>query len=92
MAFLRLAAIVIALELALYVALSLWLRSLERERLEGEWDAANPHAPGPSDARHAWVERRMAAFHRTLRARLVLLVLILPFLAIMAIVYTVNYV
>ena len=64
---------------------------LAREALEAEWDEANPDRPGPSDARHAWIAREMADYHRSLRARLVLLVLVLPFLAIMAIVYMVNY-
>jgi len=90
-ALLRLAAIVIAIEAVFYVLLSIYLRSLERERLEEAWDAANPGRGGDSPARRAFIERRMAAFHKTLRARLVALVLVLPFVAIMVIVYFVNY-
>lgn len=91
MAFIRLGAVVIAIEAALYVVLSIYLRSLQRERLEEAWDADNPGRGGDSPARRAFVERRMARFHKTLRARLVALVLVLPLVAIMVIVYTVNY-
>lgn len=90
-AFIRLAAITIAIEALFYVLLTIYLRSLERERLEEAWDAVNPGRGGDSPARRAFVERRMADFHRTLRARLVALVLVLPFVAIMGIVYVVNY-
>ena len=48
---LRLLAVVIAIEAAIYVILSLYLRSLERERLEEEWDAANPGRGGDRPGR-----------------------------------------
>ena len=88
---LRLLAVVIAIEAAIYVVLSLYLRSLERERLEEEWDAANPGRGGDSEARRAFLDRRMQTFHKTLRARLVALVLVLPLVAIGVIVYVVNH-
>lgn len=91
MALLRLAAVVIAVEAVFYVLLTIYLRSLERERLEEAWDAANPDRAGHVPARSAHVEEAMQRFHRTLRARLVALVLVLPFAAIMVIVYVVNY-
>ena len=88
---LRLLAIVIAMEAAAYVVLSIYLRSLERERLEEDWDAVNPGRGGDSEARRAFVDRRMRMFHKTLRARLVALVLVLPLVAIAVIVYVVNH-
>lgn len=88
---LRLAFILVLIEAVLYVVLTIYLRSLERERLEKAWDAANPVRGGDSEARRAFLERRMATFHNTLRARLVALVLVLPVVAVMVIVYVVNY-
>lgn len=88
---LRLLAAIVVLQAVLYVVLSIYLRSLERERLEEAWDAVNPGRGGDSPARRAFVERRMAGFHRTLRARLVALVVLLPLVAVAAIVYVVNY-
>lgn len=91
MKFVRLAALVIALEAFLYVILSVYLRSLERERLEKAWDEVNPGRGGDSPARREFVERRMAVFHKTLRAQLVTLAVLLPMVAISVIVYFVNY-
>lgn len=88
---LRLLAALVVIEAVLYVVLTVYLRSLERERLEKAWDAVNPGRGGDSPARRAFIARRMAGFHRTLRARLVVLVMVLPVVAIAAIVYVVNY-
>ena len=88
---LRLLAIVVAIEALFYVVLTIYLRSRERERLEGAWDAVNPGRGGDSEARRAFVDRRMVRFHNTLRARLVALVLVLPLVAIAAIMYVVNH-
>ena len=42
MAIIRLAAILIAIEALFYVLISLYLRSLQRERLEETWDERHP--------------------------------------------------
>ncbi|MRX50229.1 hypothetical protein GI374_07170 [Paracoccus sp. S-4012] len=89
MAMLRLAAILLVIQGVSYLSLTIYLRSLERERLEGVWERDNPG--GARAARAAFVGRRMQGFHRTLRARLVALVLVLPFVAVMLIVYLVNH-
>lgn len=91
MAVIRLALVLIAVQAVLYVVLSIYLRSLERERLEEAWDAVNPGRGGDSPARRDFVERRMRSFHRTLRARLATLVVVLPLVAVAMIVYVVNY-
>ena len=87
----RLGLAIIVMQAVLYVVLTIYLRSLERERLEEAWDAVNPGRGGDSPARRAFVARRMAVFHRTLRARLVAVVVLLPLVAVAGIVYVVNY-
>ncbi len=90
-ALIRLAALVIGLEALFYVLISLYVRSLQRERLEKQWDARHPEIAGDSETRRDFVRKSMVGFEKTLRARLVMLVLILPFVAIMATIYLVNY-
>lgn len=91
MAILRLAAILIAIEALFYVLISLYLRSLRREALEKAWDRRHPDRAGDGRERRTFVRRSMRGFEKTLRARLVALVLVLPFVAVMVIVYYVNY-
>ena len=92
MAFLRLILVVLVVETVFYILLSYYLRSLRHERLEEEWDERHPDRAGPSPERDAFVRRSMVNFHRTIKARLVGLVFILPTIAMMVIVYIVNYV
>ncbi|KGJ15416.1 hypothetical protein HGN31_12170 [Paracoccus sanguinis] len=91
MAIIRLAAILIAIEALFYVLISLYLRSLQRERLEETWDERHPDRAGDSPERRVFVRRSMVGFERTLRARLVALVFVLPTVALMVIIYFVNY-
>ena len=91
MALIRLAAVIIAIEALFYVLLSLYIRSLRRERLEETWDERHPDRAGDSEERRAFVRRSMVGFEKTLRARLVALVFILPTLALGIIIYFVNY-
>ena len=90
-AFLRLIGMVLAIELVFYALISIYLRSLRREALEKEWDRRHPERAGPTPERRAFVRRSMVGFSRTLRARLALLVLVLPLAAFVAIVVIVNY-
>ncbi|MDO5706727.1 MAG: hypothetical protein Q4G49_16875 [Paracoccus sp. (in: a-proteobacteria)] len=89
-AFLRLIGIVIAIEALFYVLLSLYIRSLQREKLEKEWDRRHPENAGDSGERRAFVRRSMTGFEKTLKSRLVGLVFVVPTLAIMVIIYYVN--
>ncbi|MFI0395532.1 hypothetical protein [Paracoccus jiaweipingae] len=90
-ALLRLIGVMIALEALFYVLISVYLRSLRREALEEEWDASHPDQPGDGPQRRDFVAARMRGFDKTLRARLVALVFVLPTLAVAAIIYYVNY-
>jgi len=91
MAFVRLLFFVLLLELIFYALISIYLRSLQREKLEAEWDRRHPGRAGANPERREFVRRAMVGFGKTLRARLVGLVLILPLVAIAIIVITVNY-
>ncbi|OYU16896.1 MAG: hypothetical protein CFE34_18590 [Rhodobacteraceae bacterium PARR1] len=70
----------------LYVALSIYLRSLERERLEKEWDAG-----GIAGARDAHIDSGLAAHRHSLRKRLLWLVYIIPIAVVMALVWILNF-
>lgn len=90
MKFIRMIAIVVAIEALFYVLLSIYIRSLRRERLEEIWDDRHPDQAGDSRERREFVRRSMIGFEKTLKARLVALVFVIPTLSIMGIVYYVN--
>lgn len=85
-AFVRLAVFGFVALSVIYVAVSLYSRSVRRERLEKQWDAAQ----GPGD-RAAFIEAGMAAYQKSLRRRLIWLVYIVPAAIICALVYLLNY-
>ncbi|MFD1882730.1 hypothetical protein [Paracoccus pacificus] len=90
MAFIRLILLVILIQLVLYLLLSVYIRSLRREALEKEWAARHPENPDATEKRDLFVEKAMVGFNKTLRMRLVGLVLILPMVAVIVIAYIVN--
>lgn len=91
MKFVRMIAIVIALEAFFYVLISVYMRSLQREKLENLWDQRHPEDAGDTDERREFVRRAMVGFEKTLRARLVALVFIIPTIAVAAVIYFVNW-
>jgi Mg2+/citrate symporter len=70
----------------LYVALSIYLRSLERERLEKEWDAG-----GIAGDRDDHIQRGLASHRHSLRRRLLWLVYIIPIAVVTALVWILNF-
>ncbi|MCQ0968898.1 hypothetical protein MLD63_00410 (plasmid) [Paracoccus sp. TK19116] len=90
-ALIRLILVVILIEGVFYILLSLYIRSLRRERLEEHWDLRHPHRAGDSPDRREFVDRGVARFRKSLQSRLLLLVFVLPTLAIMVIVWLVNW-
>lgn len=90
-AFFRLILFLLIAETLFYLLLRVYLRSLRTERLEETWDARHPAMPGNTPARRAFVRRSMARFDRTLKSRLLLLVFVLPNLAVVGIIYWVNW-
>jgi len=70
----------------LYLSLSWYFRSVRRARMERDWDAAGR----PGD-RAAYVEAGMAQYERSLRRRLLWLVVILPVTAVVLMVWFTNF-
>lgn len=91
MALIRLVALIIVIEALFYVLLSIYIRSLRREALEKEWDNRHPEKAGASPERREFVRRTMVGFSKTLRARLIAWVMVLPVVAIVTIIFFVNY-
>lgn len=72
-----------------YLAVSVYSRSVRREKLEKRW--AEDH-PGDEDSpeREAHIEAGMAEYNTSLRRKLILLVYVIPLIAIIAISIIVN--
>lgn len=87
----RLIVFVLLIEVMFYLLLRIYIRSLRRERLEEVWDVRHPDMAGNNEARDEFVRRSMIGFDKTLKSRLLWLVFIIPTLAIMGIVYWVNW-
>lgn len=91
MALIRLWLFLLAVQTVFYILLRLYIRSSQVERLENRWDARHPDQAGNSAARRAFIAKAMTGFNRTLRARLALLVFVLPTAAVLTIVILVNW-
>lgn len=91
LALFRLIVLVFLLEAMFYLLLRIYIRSLRREKLEEIWDARHPGTPRDSPIRAEFVRKAMVGFDKTLKSRLLWLVFIIPTLAIMGIVYWVNW-
>ena len=69
-----------------YVLVSVYSRSVRREKLEKKFDAGGIEAD-----RDAYIEAGMQAYNKSLRRRLIWLVYIIPAVGVSATVYFVNY-
>ncbi|OCX61093.1 hypothetical protein BFP70_16725 [Thioclava sp. SK-1] len=80
---------------ALYVLMSIYLRSLARERYENDWAdqqaQQSAQGAGTTMSRDEFVEARLQDYKKSLRAKLVLLVFIVPITAVAAVIYLMNY-
>ncbi|MFV0411084.1 MAG: hypothetical protein ACK5LJ_15710 [Paracoccus sp. (in: a-proteobacteria)] len=90
MALIRLAFLLFLVEAIFYLMLTIYLRSTKAEALEDEWDRRHPDRAGDSPQRRRFVHLAMRGFQKTLKARLVALVFILPTVAIGVIAWLVN--
>ena len=86
----RLIGLVLVIELIFYALIYIYVRSLRREALEKEWDAAHP-LETDNAAREAFIAEGMAAYEHSLKRKLLIGVVVLPFLAIALLLYLVNY-
>jgi hypothetical protein len=91
LALFRLIVLVLLLEAMFYLLLRIYIRSLRREKLEEIWDTRHPGFAGDNPSRDEFVRKAMVGFDKTLKSRLLWLVFIIPTLAIIGIVYWVNW-
>ena len=74
-----------------YLLVSLYSRSVRREKLEKAWDT-DPAREGAAKAdRDAYIATGMQAYEGGLRKRLIWLVYVLPAVAMAMIIYFVNW-
>lgn len=74
----------------LYLIVSVYSRSVRREKLEKRWDA-EPHEGQGETERTAFIEGGMRDYERGLKKRLIWLVYIIPMIAFAVIIYLVNW-
>jgi len=72
----------------IYFSVSLYSRSVRKERLENEFDAENPG--GDRAARSAYVAEGMQAYDKSIRPKLIGLVYVVPTVVLGTIVYIIN--
>ncbi len=73
----------------IYLSISLYSRSVRKERLENTFDAENPDG-GEAGARDAFVADGMQAYNSSIRPKLIGLVYVVPTVVIGVIIYTIN--
>lgn len=86
MGVIRLFALVFIVLSVIYVSLSLYSRSVRRDKLEQEWD----EAPRDGD-RDAFIREGLEDYDSSLRRKLILGVYIVPVAIVGTIIYLVNY-
>lgn len=74
----------------LYLVVSVYSRSVRREKLEKRWDAELHEGTGETE-RTAFIEDGMRAYERGLKKRLIWLVYIIPMITFAVIIYLVNW-
>lgn len=73
----------------LYFLISIYSRSIRREKLEKSWDE-NPPAGGDTAARDTYIEEGMAEYESGFRKKLIVLVYVIPPLFVAVILYLTN--
>ncbi|SMX43845.1 hypothetical protein [Octadecabacter ascidiaceicola] len=73
----------------IYLCITLYSRSIRREKLEDEWDENPPEGATP-DKRAAFIKDGMTKYESGLRKKLILLVFIIPPLVVGTIIYFIN--
>lgn len=82
----RLFLILLVIQTVAYFALSLYSRRARRRKLETWWDEK-----GKQGNKQAFVERGLHVYDNSFRRKLILGVYIVPWVAIGALIYIVNY-
>lgn len=74
-----------------YVVVSIYSRSVRREKLEKAWDTDPAREGAATDERDAYIEAGMEAYRHGLRRKLIWLVYVIPMAVVLSTVYYVNY-
>ena len=74
-----------------YFLVSIYSRSVRREKLEKAWDNDPAREGAAKGARDAYISDGMAVYEHGLRKKLIWLVYILPAVAVAIIIYVVNW-
>ncbi|WP_299984243.1 hypothetical protein [uncultured Ruegeria sp.] len=82
----RLFLILLVVQTIAYFALSFYSRGVRRRKLETWWDEK-----GKKGNKEAFVERGLHVYDNSFRRKLILGVYIVPWVAISALIYIVNY-
>ena len=83
---LRLLLILLVIQTIAYAGLSFYSRGIRRRKLENWWDEK-----GKTGNKEAFVERGLHVYDNSFRRKLILGVYIVPWVAIGALIYIVNY-
>lgn len=90
MGFIRLAALGLIVMGIAYFLVSMYSRSVRREKLEDEWDE-NPANGDEKTARDAYITQGMKDYEGSVRKKFILLIFILPTIAVFALIYLNNF-
>ena len=87
---LRLTAIGFVVLTVVYISVSLYSRSVRRERLERRWTERHGDN-GPIEDRAEFIHRGLRRYDRSVRRKLILLVYVIPVIGVATIIYVVNF-
>ncbi len=73
-----------------YFAVSIYSRSVRREKLEDRWGQDNPDSKDQA-ARDVFIEQGMAEYNTGIRPKLILLVYVIPAIAVAVIHFLTTY-
>lgn len=89
MQFVRFAVIGFVLLTIIYVLVSIYSRSVRRERLEEAWAELDAEGAAELD-RERYVEEGMARYESGFRRKLILLIYVIPTIAVATLIYVIN--
>jgi len=87
---LRAGLLAFAILTAVYLLVSLYSRSVRREKLEKAWDSDPDKITADVADREAYIRAGMETYRHGLRRKLIWLVYIIPMVVVLATVYGVN--
>jgi Ca2+/Na+ antiporter len=88
---LRAAVLAFVLLSVVYVIVSIYSRSVRREKLEKDWDSDPEKLGAESSERDAYIKAGLNAYRHSLRRKLIVLVYIIPMAVVLATAYAVNH-